>query len=159
MPSFIDSRKHNWSLLRDGLNNLSDFFEFSLPTHATSYLSSQDFTWDESGCRSNCSWFGFKLSIKKSAPFTRTDLARYLDHHRIGNRMLFGGNLLKQPAFVQLAQSNPDSFRTIGSMAGADTIMNQSLFLGVFPGLTQPMIEHEIAVINEFVAKSVNGHL
>ena len=69
------------------------------------------FSWDPSQCRTDCSWFGFMMTIREDAPFTRTDLARHLDDHKIGNRMLFGGNLVRQPAFVQLKRDNPGAFR------------------------------------------------
>jgi nucleoside-diphosphate-sugar epimerase len=76
------------------------------------------------------------LLVKPSAPFTRKEFAQHLDAHKIGNRMLFGGNLVRQPAFVQLRKENPGAFRVIGDLAGADRIMNESVFVGVYPGLT-----------------------
>ena len=110
-------------MLRRGLAEFDDMLEFSLPTHSLSWDSSRGFNWDASGCRSVCSWFGFKIGVKDSAKFTRTDLARELDKHNIGNRMLFGGNLLRQPAFVNLSRTNPDSLRVVGSLSGSDAIM------------------------------------
>jgi CDP-6-deoxy-D-xylo-4-hexulose-3-dehydrase len=65
--------------------------------------------------------------------------------------MLFGGNLVRQPVFVQLRQDRPESFRVIGSLSGADEIMNTALFLGTYPGLSKEMIEYEISVIHDFV--------
>jgi CDP-6-deoxy-D-xylo-4-hexulose-3-dehydrase len=109
------------------------------------------FQWDSTGNRSGCSWFGFKITVKPDAPFTRTDLASHLDQHRIGNRMLFGGNLIRQPAFVQLKRDNPDAFRLVGELNGADHIMHQTLFLGTYPGLTPEMLAYEIKVIRDFV--------
>jgi len=88
--------------------------------------------------------------VKPDAPFRRTDLARELDAHRIGNRMLFGGNLLRQPAFVQLRADRPDALRVVGDLAGSDAIMVDTLFLGTYPGLTAPMLAQEIAVIRSF---------
>ena len=102
LPDFIKLRKHNWLTLRQGLDELSDYFDFSLPTHSHSWSKETGFSWDKSQCRSDCSWFGFKLSVKSHAPFSRTELARFLDQEKIGNRMLFGGNLVRQPAFVDL---------------------------------------------------------
>ena len=148
------------------------------------------FSWDSSHCRSDCSWFGFMMTIKESAPFTRTDLAQKLDHHKIGNRMLFGGNLVRQPAFVQLKRDNPNAFRVIAKensemrklkaeieenepgaepsafqlsafnsqlsssspLPGADRIMNHTIFLGTYPGLTTEQIDYIIKVIRDFVA-------
>jgi CDP-6-deoxy-D-xylo-4-hexulose-3-dehydrase len=152
LPHFIEARKQNWQVLRSGLAGLEDVLEFSLPTHATSWNEDGSFTWDRTGCRTECSWFGFKITIKKSAPFTRTDLARYLDERKIGNRMLFGGNLLRQPAFVQLRNDAPNSIRVIGDMSGADEIMNNTIFIGTYPGLTMDMLSFIVSTIRDFVA-------
>jgi CDP-6-deoxy-D-xylo-4-hexulose-3-dehydrase len=110
------------------------------------------FTWDETGCRTSCSWFGFKITIKEDAPFTRTELAAHLDQNKIGNRMLFGGNLVRQPAFVQLRRDRPDAMRVVGKLPGADRIMKQTMFLGTYPGLTPAMIDYMVKVIRDFVA-------
>jgi CDP-6-deoxy-D-xylo-4-hexulose-3-dehydrase len=64
--------------------------------------------------------------------------------------MLFGGNLLRQPAFVQLRQERPEALRVVGEMTGSDAIMNSTLFLGTYPGLTQAMLERELQVIGNF---------
>ena len=195
LPSFIEARKRNWEILRAGLADLEDVFEFSLPTHATAWqkignqqnrkpetenlnqanpipvsgLSSQvsNFSWDSTGCRTDCSWFGFMIRVKPSAPFTHSALAHHLDDKKIGNRMFFGGNLLRQPVFVQMRKDRPESIRLVGSHAstlpeindssiaaafpGADAIMNTAIFLGTYPGLTQEMLDYEIQVIREFV--------
>ncbi len=123
---------------------------------------SSNFTWDATGCRSDCSWFGFKITIKEDAPFTRTELAAHLDKNNIGNRMLFGGNLVRQPAFVQLKRDNPDAMRIVDCSAdnqqsvlpGADRIMKQTLFLGTYPGLTVEMIDYMIKIIRDFVTQA-----
>ena len=91
------------------------------------------------------------LRVKPSAPFTHTDLARHLDEKKIGNRMFFGGNLLRQPVFVQLRKDRPNAFRVVGEMKGADEIMHQALFLGTYPGLTPAMLTSEIEAIRDFV--------
>ena len=150
LPAFIEARKKNWELLRTGLADLEEFFDFSLPTHATGWDPRTGFQWDQTGCRTDCSWFGFMLRVRPSAPFTHTDLARHLDQKKIGNRMFFGGNLLRQPVFVQLAKDRPSAFRVVGEMCGADEIMRSALFLGTYPGLTAEMIEHEVAVVSKF---------
>jgi CDP-6-deoxy-D-xylo-4-hexulose-3-dehydrase len=196
LPAFIEARAENWDYLRSGLADLEDVFEFSLPTHGTAWISHKDkkdkwdtegpslsspssmcnsstFQWDSSGCRSNCSWFGFMIRVKPSAPFTHTDLARHLDEKKIGNRMFFGGNLLRQPVFVQLRKDRPESFRVVGYdsstsqpldsstisvlFPGADAIMNQALFLGTYPGLTKEMMDYEIETIRAFVRDRDNG--
>lgn len=147
---FIDMRKQNWRVLRSGLSGCKNVLSFALPTHAISWDLQNGFTWDHTGCRSDCSWFGFKISVKPEAPFDRTDLAKELDRNLIGNRMLFGGNLLRQPAFVQLRHDNPESFRVVGTMDGSDEIMQTTLFLGTYPGLTDKMLQREIEVISNF---------
>lgn len=78
---------------------------------------------------------------------TRRGLAVALDRARIGNRMLFGGNLTRQPVFTQLRKSGSSSMRIVGDLAGADTIMKEALFVGVFPGLSAAMCERVAAVI------------
>ena len=176
LPSFVEARKRNWEMLRRGLANLEEFFDFSLPTHALNWNPtfgsslekvSSSFGWDSSGCRTDCSWFGFMLRVRSSAPFTHSQLGRYLDENRIGNRMLFGGNLLRQPVFVQLRKDNPSAIRVVGcdgravakldgasigdAVPGADKIMNTALFLGTYPGLTPEMIQYKIESITNFI--------
>jgi CDP-6-deoxy-D-xylo-4-hexulose-3-dehydrase len=89
--------------------------------------------------------------VDESAPFTHTELGRHLDAHKIGNRMLFGGNLVRQPAFVRLRQDRPEAFRVVGDLAGADQIMRQALFVGTFPGLTETMVDRMAECILDFV--------
>ncbi len=150
LPEFIEARKRNWQTLRAGLASLEEFIEFSLPTHATGWNADGSFSWDSTGNRTDCSWFGFKMSVRENAPFTRTDLARFLDEKKIGNRMLFGGNLLRQPAFVQLRHDRPDAVRVVGDMSGADEIMNRTIFMGTYPGLTEEMLVYVIDSIRAF---------
>jgi len=171
LPSFVQARIDNWNYLRAGLAGLEEYFEFMLPTHATHWnggkaeggkrkaeteLSNPDsqlstFSWDSTGHRTTCSWFGFMMLVRPTAPFARRDLARALDAAKIGNRMLFGGNLLRQPAFVQLRKDRPDAFRIVGELKGADRIMNESIFVGVYPGLTRAMMDYMIETIVGFV--------
>lgn len=160
LPAFVEARKRNWETLRAGLADLEEYFDFTLPTHAAQWRAGSReqgtgsaFTWDASGCQTDCSWFGFMLRVKPGARFSHTDLARHLDEKKIGNRMFFGGNLLRQPAFVQLKKDQPGAFRVVGDLAGADEIMHRALFLGTYPGLTVPMLDYEIGVIREFVQK------
>ena len=150
LPSFIQARSDNWKVLREGLAGLEDCFEFHLPTHATGW-SKSGFTWDNSGHRTECSWFGFMMLVKKSAPFSRRDFAVALDAAKIGNRMLFGGNLLRQPAFVQLRKERPEALRIVGDMTGADRIMNEAIFIGTYPGLTAEMLNYMVQTITRFV--------
>jgi CDP-6-deoxy-D-xylo-4-hexulose-3-dehydrase len=185
LPAFIEARKINWERLRRGLHGLEQYIDFALPTHATAWIPPEDrgqgagnrdqahsatmtpdtchltpeshFSWDSTGCRTDCSWFGFKITIKEDAPFTRTELAQELDRNKIGNRMLFGGNLVRQPAFVQLRRDNPSAMRVSGELPGADRIMKQTMFLGTYPGLTPEMINTMVQVIRDFVAAKVGG--
>jgi CDP-6-deoxy-D-xylo-4-hexulose-3-dehydrase len=177
LPAFIEVRKQNWERLRRGLHGLEDVFDFALPTHATAWVPPSEetpsapdsphstFRWDDTGCRTDCSWFGFKMTIKDGAPFTRTQLVTHLDEKKIGNRMLFGGNLVRQPAFVQLRKDNSAALRVVdcgvahpnpeipaSPLPGADRIMNYTLFLGTYPGLTPEMIDYMVATIRSFVA-------
>jgi CDP-6-deoxy-D-xylo-4-hexulose-3-dehydrase len=177
LPAFIKAREQNWEYLRAGLADLEETFDFSLPSHATKWDKEQGFVWDKTGNTTGCSWFGFMIRIKASAPFSHTDLARHLDEKKIGNRMFFGGNLLRQPVFVQLRKDRPESFRVISAwgklltsaelelqlststaanssaspLPGADEIMNRAIFLGTYPGLTNAMMDYEIETIREFV--------
>jgi CDP-6-deoxy-D-xylo-4-hexulose-3-dehydrase len=151
LERFTSARRDNWETLRRGLAPLDEFFEFQLPTHARCWTS-EGFAWhNPNGPRCAPSWFGFTLLVRPNAPFSRTELARHLDERRIGNRMLFGGNLCRQPAFVQLRKERPNAFRVVGELVGADRIMNDALFLGVFPGLTSQMLEFMIEAITAFV--------
>jgi len=152
LPAYIQARMDNWNTLRTALADLEEFIQFQLPTHATGWMKN-GFTWDNSGHRTECSWFGFMMLVKKSAPFTRRQLAQHLDAAKIGNRMLFGGNLVRQPAFVSLKQQQPGAFRVIGDLAGADRIMNEAVFIGTYPGLTPAMLEYMADTIRTFAKK------
>ena len=154
LPEFIEARKKNWEFIRQGLERYSDKLEFALPTHAVGWHRDAGFSWDNSGCRTSCSWFGFKITVKQRAGFTRNDLVTELDRHNIGNRMLFGGNLVRQPAFVQLKRDRPESFRTVCELKSSDIIMNNTLFLGTYPGLTIEMLQAEIDIIGQFCDKT-----
>lgn len=152
LPGFIAARRANWHFLRAALAPLEEFIEFQLPTHATAW-SPSGFVWDESGHRTDPSWFGFMMRVRPAAPFSARDFARALDAAKIGNRMLFGGNLVRQPAFVQLKRDQPGAFRVVGDLAGADRIMNEALFVGVYPGLTQAMLGYMAETIARFVRR------
>jgi CDP-6-deoxy-D-xylo-4-hexulose-3-dehydrase len=158
LPEFIEARKQNWETLRRGLAELEDVLEFALPTHATGWDQEKGFSWDDTGCRTDCSWFGFKISVKPDAPFGRTELAQELDRNLIGNRMLFGGNLARQPAFVQLLKERQEALRVIGEMKGADYIMNSTLFLGTYPGLNTEMLKTEIKIISSLASQASLAH-
>ena len=86
------------------------------------------------------------------APFSRNDLAKYLEAHKIQTRNLFAGNLLKHPAFDQMKKEGK-SYRVIGDLTGTDFIMNNTLWIGVYPGMTDEMLQYMISTIKEFVAQ------
>ena len=151
LPAFIEARRKNWNYLRRALAGLEEFFDFQLPTHATGWTP-EGFTWDDTGARAEPSWFGFMLMVKPGAPFTRTELSRVLDEKKIGNRALFGGNLVRQPAFTQLHKDDPGAMRIVGGLEGADAIMNRTVFVGVYPGLSKPMLDFMAETIRDFTA-------
>lgn len=152
LPSFVEARIRNWETLRRGLAPFEDRIAFQLPTHATSWTP-EGFSWDTSGHRSLCSWFGFMMLVRKDAPFSRRQFVQALDDAKIGSRMLFGGNLVRQPAFVGLRAQQPDAFRVVGDLAGADRIMNEAVFIGTYPGLTPAMLDYIIETIARFIRK------
>jgi CDP-6-deoxy-D-xylo-4-hexulose-3-dehydrase len=136
LAGFTGARRGNWDRLRLGLGGLSEFFEFMSATPA-----------------SEPSWFGFMLLVRDSAPFTAVELSRHLDDRRIGNRRLFGGNLVRQPAFVRLGKDDHTSFRVIGNLSGADRLMRSALFVGVYPGLTPAMLDYVINVVGDYCSE------
>lgn len=102
------------------------------------------------------SWFGFLMLVEPGAPFTRTEMVRHLEGRKIGTRMLFGGNLIRQPAFTRLAQDcreqgRPAPFRVVGDLAGADRLMNDALFLGTYPGIEARRRAYMIEVLTGFL--------
>jgi len=133
LPAFIEARQRNWRTLRAGLGDLGEFFEFMQPTP-----------------KAVPSWFGFMLRVRPSAPFSRVDLAAYLDERKIGNRALFAGNLLRQPVFVQLGKDRPDAFRVAAELGGADELMERAIFVGVYPGLSAEMLAYMVESIRGF---------
>jgi CDP-6-deoxy-D-xylo-4-hexulose-3-dehydrase len=151
LPEFVEARKANWLHLRRGLHDLSEFFEFCRPTHSTGWDPQMGHQWDAgTDARSDPSWFGFLMRVRPTAPFSRRDLATYLDERKIGHRALFGGNLLRQPAFVDLRKNRPDAFRVIGSLEGADAIMNEAIFVGTYPGLRPVMLDYVVEQMHAF---------
>jgi len=95
------------------------------------------------------SWFGFPIAVRENAPFGRNDLTRALNDRKIGTRLLFGGNLLRQPAYAGC------EVRVIGDLPNSDFVMNNVFWIGVFPGLTEPMLEFVTATIHAFVSRMI----
>ena len=167
LPSFVQARRDNWNFLRTELDPWRERLEFSLPTHARERLPAcsnpttpglrppnSDYRWDQSGCFSNPSWFGFMIRPIRGRGGDARSLAKHLDSEGIGNRMLFGGNLTKQPVFHQLRKERPDSFRVIGALGGADDLMERALFVGVYPGLTESDLKKIAAAIRVWTEKN-----
>ena len=90
------------------------------------------------------SWFGFPITIKETAGFSRADLLNYLDDNKIGTRLLFAGNVTKQP-YMQ-----GRTYRTVGELTNSDRIMNQTFWVGIYPGLTEEMLDYTAEVISQF---------
>jgi CDP-6-deoxy-D-xylo-4-hexulose-3-dehydrase len=92
------------------------------------------------------SWFGFALTVRPGAPFTRFELVQRLESRRIATRQLFGGNLLRQPAYRNAPH------RVVGPLTNADVVTERTFWLGVYPGLTDKMIDFVVESVHEFVA-------
>lgn len=135
LPSFIESRKKNWKLLRDGLDGLADHFILPKATEA-----------------SDPSWFGFLLTLKDDASFSRDKIVGHLEAKGIQTRMLFAGNLIKHPCFDEMRETK-DGYRVVGNLNNTDKIMNDSFWVGVYPGMTEEMIECMINSISAFITK------
>ena len=128
LDSFITARKRNWQQLHDGLKPFEEFLLLPEPTP-----------------KSDPSWFGFLLTVRPDAPFSRNELIGYLEEHKVATRLLFSGNLIRQPAY----QNVP--YRIVGDLTNTDIVMNQTFWIGVFPGLTPAMIEYVIEIFGVFL--------
>jgi len=149
LPAFIESRKKNWDLLRQKLEAQKHWLDFSLPTHAIGWTMDQEIKnqsprliWDKTECRSCPSWFGFMIRPKSRKPVDVDRIVGILEKKKIGNRRLFGGNLLRQPVLVNLKKENPNSFRSFEHYPGADEIMNSAVFVGCYPGLSEDNLQY-----------------
>jgi CDP-6-deoxy-D-xylo-4-hexulose-3-dehydrase len=167
LPAFIQARKNNWEILRHELDVLGEFFDFMLPTHANVWSKSESvaklsgsssapqplnpstFGWDFTDCSTSPSWFGFMLRVKLGTKISSKNVAIHMNQNGIGNRMLFGGNLTKQPVFGKLKTDRPESFRVVGELKGADNLMAQALFLGVYPGFDLSQLQKIIFEIKK----------
>lgn len=121
---FINARKRNFELLKTRLSNLSDFIDIAQPTP-----------------NSEPSWFGFPVTLKESAGVNRVDLLKFLDQHKIGTRLLFAGNLTRQPYFEGV------EYRVVGELTNTDNTMNNTFWLGIYPGVG---VEHFDFVAEKF---------
>jgi CDP-6-deoxy-D-xylo-4-hexulose-3-dehydrase len=128
LPSFIERRNANWKRLYKGLKPLEEFLLLPKATKG-----------------SEPSWFGFPITVKADAPFSRFELVQHIESRRIGTRQLFGGNLLKQPAYLGMP------IRVVGDLKNADIITESTFCIGVYPGLTNEIIDFMIETIHDFV--------
>jgi len=128
-PSFVERRKHNWQRLHNGLKDLQD--KLVLP---------------EAAPNSDPSWFGFLITCKNGV--NRNKLVRYIESKNIQTRMLFAGNLVKHPCFDEMRKSG-EGYRIVGNLDATDRIMNDTFWIGVYPGMTDAMIDKMIEVIKE----------
>jgi CDP-6-deoxy-D-xylo-4-hexulose-3-dehydrase len=127
LPEFIQIRKRNWQYLHDGLRPYSQFLMLPQPTP-----------------HSDPSWFGFLLTVRPEAPFSRNELIQHLEDNKIATRLLFGGNLTRQPAYQNVR------YRVVGELTNTDVVMNQTFWIGVYPGLTLPMLDYVIETFAAF---------
>jgi CDP-6-deoxy-D-xylo-4-hexulose-3-dehydrase len=134
LPGFIEARRRNFQHLRDGLRDLQDYFILPQTTPG-----------------SEPSWFGFPLAVRPGAPFTRDQLVRHLEANRIGTRLLFAGNLTRQPAYQGL------QYRVVGDLTHSDFVTSQVFWVGVYPGLTPPMIDYVVETIHHFCEGKIRG--
>lgn len=139
LDDFVAARRANWLFYREALADLEE--ELLLP---------------EATAGADPSWFGFLLTVRAEAPFGRDAIVQYLESRKIQTRMLFAGNLVRQPALADLARERASAgaappFRVVGGLGTTDTIMARSFWLGVYPGLTEPMRSYVAAEIRRFV--------
>ncbi|AGL02779.1 lipopolysaccharide biosynthesis protein RfbH [Desulfoscipio gibsoniae] len=130
LPGFIEARERNFGLLYQGIKKYEEMF--MLP---------------EATKHARPSWFGFLITLRHGIPFNRQRLIEYLEAQRIRTRLLFAGNMTRQPAFQGVKH------RVVGELKNTDIIMNQTLWVGLYPGLGERQIEHIINVIDEFIKK------
>lgn len=130
LSSLVSARRDNWNFYRESFEDLKEFFILPEPT-----------------AYSNPSWFGFMIMVKENAPFSRRDIVTYLEENRIGTRMLFAGNLTKQPAYMGV------KYRISDALTVTDRVTNHGFWIGVFPGITKPMQEYVVQKIFEFVKR------
>jgi CDP-6-deoxy-D-xylo-4-hexulose-3-dehydrase len=117
LDEFVAARRRNFAWLRQALEDLQDVLILPEPTP-----------------NAEPSWFGFPISVREGAPFGRNELVRFLEDRKIATRLLFGGNLVRQPAYADV------TYRAIGDLANSDRIMQSTFWVGVYPGLTEEML-------------------
>ena len=132
LPEFIQKRKENFNKLYEGLEGLQEYLILPKETK-----------------NSEASWFGFTITVKESSKFDRNSLVKYLEDNKIGTRLLFAGNILKQPVFT----NNDYEYRIVGDLTNTDIVMKNTFWIGVWPGITDECIGYIINKFNEYFDK------
>jgi CDP-6-deoxy-D-xylo-4-hexulose-3-dehydrase len=132
LESFVELRRRNWKYLNDGLKGLEEYLVLPKATVG-----------------SDPSWFGFALTVKQASPKTRNQIVQDLNDAKIATRLLFGGNLLRQPAFIGTPR------RVVGELTNTDIVMNDAFWIGVWPGLTTSMLDYMIENLFRILGKSI----
>lgn len=133
-PSFIERRKHNWARLHAALEDIQD--KIILPEPAEN---------------SDPSWFGFLISVRPETGLNRNDVTKYIESKNVQTRLLFSGNIIKQPCFNEIRET--DAYRVVGNLDNSDFVVNNTFWVGVYPGMTDTMIDYMAQVIKEAVGK------
>jgi len=136
LPKFIEMRINNWNRLYNGLKDLQDYI--ILPKPAENSIPS---------------WFGFLMTLKNNDTFNRNDLVQYLENNGIQTRMLFASNIIRHPCFNDLKNKGA-GYRVVGSLNNTDTVLFNSFWIGVYPGLSEKMIEYMIKTIKNYFIKA-----
>lgn len=131
LDSIVSARRRNWQILHDGLSGISQLI-LPEPEHD-----------------SNPSWFGFLISVKNDAGFNRNELTSFLERRKIQTRNLFAGNIIKHPAFDAMRNSG-NGYRVVGELINTDFVMNNTFWIGVYPGMTDEMLQWMIISIKDF---------
>lgn len=133
MEGFIEARRRNWARLKKALDSVEDKIILPEPSE-----------------NSKPSWFGFLVSVKPETGVSRDRITRYLEKHNIQTRLLFSGNLIRHPAFDPIRGT--DAYRVVGNLDNTDFIMNNSFWIGVYPGMTDEMLDYMAQCIIEAIA-------
>jgi len=133
-PSFIERRRHNWERLYKALESVQDKLILPEPIE-----------------NSRPSWFGFLISVRPETGLDRNKVTRYIEEHNVQTRLLFSGNLTKHPCFDQIRGT--DGYRVAGSLETTDYIMNNSFWVGVYPGMTDAMTDYMAKVIIDAISE------
>lgn len=135
-PGFIEARRRNFAMLYERLEDMEEFLILPKATEGA-----------------DPSWFGFPLAVREGAPFTRAEAVGHIESRRISTRLLFGGNLIRQPAYLGIEH------RVAGDLTNTDFVMNNVFWIGVYPGLTPAMIDYMAETIHQLPNLATAGHL